>query len=61
MKVTYHDPCHIGRHMGIYKQPRELLNKIPGIELVEMRRNKHKRIMIFSTILMKLMGGLKRI
>lgn len=41
MKITYHDPCHIGRHMGIYEQPRELLKMIPGIELVEMPRNKH--------------------
>ena len=41
MKITYHDPCHIGRHMGIYKPPRNLLNKIPGIELVEMPRNRH--------------------
>ena len=38
--VTYHDPCHIGRHMGIYNPPRELLEKIPGIELKEMVRIK---------------------
>jgi Fe-S oxidoreductase len=41
MKITYHDPCHIGRHMGIYKAPREVLQKIPGLELIEMTRNKH--------------------
>lgn len=41
MKVTYHDPCHLGRHMGIYETPRELLNKIPGIELIEMVRNRY--------------------
>jgi heterodisulfide reductase subunit D len=40
-KVTYHDPCHIGRHMGIYEPPRELLQSIPGLELVEMPRNRH--------------------
>ncbi len=40
MKITYHDPCHIGRHMGVYEPPREILKKIPGIELVEMGRNK---------------------
>ena len=40
MMVTYHDPCHIGRHMGIYEQPRMLLKKIPGIKLVEMNRNR---------------------
>ncbi len=41
MKITYHDPCHIGRHMGIYEPPREVLKKIPGIELLEMPRNRH--------------------
>ncbi|MFX1378232.1 MAG: (Fe-S)-binding protein [Promethearchaeota archaeon] len=40
MKVTYHDPCHIGRHMGIYEPPREVLKNIPGIELIEMSRNR---------------------
>jgi len=40
MKITYHDPCHIGRHMGIYEQPRDVLKRIPGIELIEMDRNR---------------------
>lgn len=39
-KVTYHDPCHLGRATEIYEAPRELLKKIPGIELVEMKRNR---------------------
>jgi heterodisulfide reductase subunit D len=38
--VTYHDPCHLGRHMNIYDIPREVILKIPGVKLVEMKRNK---------------------
>jgi heterodisulfide reductase subunit D len=39
--VTYHDPCHLGRHMGIYELPREIYKKIPGLKLVEMKRNRN--------------------
>ena len=40
MKVTYHDPCHLGRHSSIYDAPRKLLKLIPGIELIEMERTR---------------------
>jgi len=38
-KVTYHDPCYLGRHNNIYIPPRELVESVPGVELVEMPRH----------------------
>jgi fumarate reductase (CoM/CoB) subunit B len=37
LRVTWHDPCHLSRGQGVYKQPRELLTSIPGVQLIEMK------------------------
>ncbi len=35
-KVTYHDPCYLGRHNDVYEEPRALLKKVTGLQLIEM-------------------------
>jgi heterodisulfide reductase subunit D len=42
LRVTYHDPCHLGRHTKMYDWPRRILANLPGIELVEMERTREK-------------------
>lgn len=39
-KVTYHDPCYLGRHNNIYDEPRNTLKKVAGLELIEMPESK---------------------
>jgi heterodisulfide reductase subunit D len=40
LKVTYHDPCDLGRGAREFDAPREVIRNIPGVELVEMERNR---------------------
>ncbi|GAF82125.1 unnamed protein product, partial [marine sediment metagenome] len=40
VKISYHDPCYLGRGMGIYDAPRQALKALGGVELVEMERNR---------------------
>ncbi|MHC1605685.1 MAG: fumarate reductase (CoM/CoB) subunit TfrB [Candidatus Methanofastidiosia archaeon] len=40
VKITYHDPCHLGRGSGIYEAPRRLIQAIPGMHLIEPIRTR---------------------
>jgi len=43
-KVTWHDPCVLGRHLKMYDPPRDLLQMVPGLQLVEMHSNRENAL-----------------
>lgn len=43
-KIAYHDSCYIGRYNDIYESPRDILRAIPGIEILEMERNRENSL-----------------
>jgi heterodisulfide reductase subunit D len=58
VKVSYHDPCFLGRGLGIYEPPRQVLQRLDGVQLVEMKRNREQSFCCGSRILGSYFGDL---
>ena len=43
-KVTYHDPCYLGRYNRIFDEPRKIITSIPGLTLIEMKHNRENSL-----------------
>ena len=43
-KVTYHDPCFLGKHNNIYDEPRHILQSIPGVEFEDLDRSRERSV-----------------
>lgn len=44
LTITYHDPCHLGRHAGVYDAPREIIKNIPNYNFIEMKKNRNRSL-----------------
>ena len=44
MKIMFHDPCELGRHMGIYEEPRKIISLIPNLSVYEPRFSREKSV-----------------
>ncbi len=44
LTLAYHDPCHLGRHLGVFNPPREILKALPGVTLVERAASREHTI-----------------